>query len=99
MGKVIVRYKVKADRAEENIGFVKAVYAELAEKKPEGLRYATFVAEDGVTFFHFASVDAEDNPLAKTDAFKAFQKDLKERCEEPPAPVKLSEVASFNFFG
>ncbi len=98
MSKVLVRYKVKPEKADENVSLVKAVYAELAEKKPEGLRYATFVAEDGVTFFHLASIEGDSNPLAATEAFAAFQKDLKERCDEPPAPVKLSDVASFNFF-
>jgi hypothetical protein len=74
------------------------VYAELNEKKPAGLRYASFVADDGVTFFHLAAIEGDTNPLAETAAFKAFQKDIKDRCDEPPAPVKLSEVGSFNFF-
>lgn len=99
MGAVIVRYKVKAEKAEENVALVKAVYAELNATKPEGLRYATFVAEDGVTFFHVASITGHENPLASTEAFKAFQKDIKERCVEPPAPTKLSEIGAFNFFG
>jgi len=99
MGTVIVRYKVKADRAEENVGLVKAVYAELNETKPEGLRYATFVAEDGVSFVHVADITGDANPLAQCAAFKAFQKDIKDRCEEPPAPTPVSEVGSFNFFG
>ena len=99
MAEVIVRYKVKADRADENVAFVKAVYAELEEKKPAGLRYATFVAEDGVTFIHIASVAGDENPLVQMDAFKAFQKDLRDRCEEPPAPTPVRELASFNFFG
>ena len=98
MSKVLVRYKVKPEKADENVRLVKAVYAELAEKNPTGLRYATFVADDGVTFFHFASIEGESNPLSETAAFKAFQQDIKERCEEPPAPVKLSEIGSFNFF-
>ncbi len=99
MGKVIVRYKVKAEKADENVSLVKAVYSELAETKPAGLRYATFVADDGLTFFHVASIDGDDNPLAKTAAFKAFQKDIKERCDEPPAPISVAALGSYNFFG
>jgi hypothetical protein len=99
MGKVIVRYKVKPDKADENVSLVKAVYADLNANKPAGLRYATFVAEDGLTFFHMASIEGDANPLAQSDAFKAFQKDIKERCDEPPAPIKVSEIGSFNFFG
>lgn len=66
MGKVIVRYKVKPERADENVSLVKAVYAELNANKPAGLSYATFVAEDGLTFFHMADVSGDENPLPKT---------------------------------
>jgi len=97
---VIVRYKVMADHSAENVGFVEAVFAELKGKSPEGVRYATFVAEDGVTFFHIASFDSGvENPLPQMDAFKAFQKGLGDRCEERPAPTSVNVVASYNFFG
>ena len=99
MPKVLVRYKVKPERVDENVSLVKAVYAELADKRPEGLRYATFLAEDGVTFFHLASVEGPTNPLPETAAFQAFQKGLKDRCDEPPTPMTVTEVGSFHFFG
>ena len=65
MGKVVVRYKVKPERVEENERLIGAVYAELAESAPEGLRYATFRLDDGVSFVHIASIDTADgsNPL------------------------------------
>lgn len=92
MTTVIVRYKVKKDRAGENIRLVEAVFAELKDKKAEGLRYAAFVAEDGVTFFHVAAVDdGVENPLFQTEAFKAFQKDIADRCDtylDPPRSAR-----------
>ena len=42
MGSTMVRYKVRPDRADENVALVEAVYAELARERPDGLRYATF---------------------------------------------------------
>ena len=42
MKRIMVRYKVKSDRADENVGMVKAVYEQLARERPTGLRYATF---------------------------------------------------------
>ena len=99
MRQVIVRYRVKSDRVDENVAKVKAVYAELAETKPAGLRYATFVAADGVTFFHVAAIEGDTNPLAACKAFKAFQEDIRDRCDEPPAPTDLTQVGSYNFFG
>lgn len=98
MRKVLVRYKVKPHRVEENEALVKAVYAELHEKKTEGLRYATLKADDGLTFFHLASIEGEGNPLARTAAFKAFQENIRERCDEPPSPTELSLLGAYGFF-
>ncbi len=100
MKRVMVRYKAKADKAEENKEFVKAVFEELKAKQPIGIRYATFVQPDGVSFVHIASIETADgnNPLGMTDAFKAFQKDIKDRCEEPPVAVDLNEVGSYRMF-
>lgn len=98
MAKVIVRYKVKPEHADENTTLVKAVFAELKEKKPDGLRYAAFVADDGVTFFHVVSVEGDDNPLFEVGAFSAFQKDIADRCDEIPGPTKVEEVDSYHFF-
>jgi hypothetical protein len=97
---IIVRYKVKAERAEENIAFVEAVFAELEEKSPPGLHYASFNLEDGVSFVHVAALDdgVEANPLPETDAFKRFVGDIKERCEEPPAATSASLVGAYNVF-
>jgi len=99
MKQVIVRYKVHADRGQENIDFVKAVFDELKSTSPTGIRYATFVAEDGVSFTHIASTETADgsNPLAATDAFKAFRADIRDRCEIPPATTTVSLVGSFGF--
>jgi L-rhamnose mutarotase len=100
MKRVMVRYKVKADKAEENKQFVKAVFEELNTKQPAGIRYATFVLPDGVSFVHIASIETADgsNPLGMTDSFKVFQKDIKDRCEEPPVAMELTEVGSYRIF-
>lgn len=98
MSHVIVRYKVKEGRADENAGLIEKVFAELAETKPSGLRYAAFRGEDG-TFVHVASIETDDgsNPLQKTEAFKKFTADIKERCDEPPAPLGVTPVGSYGF--
>lgn len=98
MSKVIVRYKVKPEFADENKRLVQAVFTELNDKKPSGLRYASFVCEDGVTFYHLASSESDNNPLLENIAFKAFKKDIAERYEESPGPIQVKEVGSFNFF-
>ena len=95
MGQVVVRYKVKPERVEENEALVEAVYAELAESDPGGLRYATFKLDDGVTFVHVASVDAETNPLGKLSAFAKFTSNIGERCDEPPVAQDALLVGSY----
>ena len=101
MKRVMVRYKVKPDRAAENEELVRAVYAELERTDPAGLRYVTFQLDDGVSFVHLASVETEDghNPLSDVKAFARFQQGIGERCEGPPVATELREVGSFRFFG
>ncbi len=98
MRKVMVQYKVKADKADENREFIEKVFAELLETAPEGLRYVSFVLDDGVSFVHVASVEGEQNPLRESEAFKAFQAGIKERCEEPPQATELTMVGQYRAF-
>ena len=100
MKTIIVRYKVKADRSEENKQYIRDVFRELDEKKPVGLRYVSFKLEDGLTFVHIAVVETDDgsNPLPETDAFKKFIADIKERCDEPPAATAADIVGSYRLF-
>ena len=99
MRQVIVRYKVKPDRVSENEELVRAVYEELRQAEPAGLHYATFRLEDGVSFVHIASSEGERTPLAELDAFRRFQADIRERCDEPPVVTQLHEVGSYRVFG
>ena len=74
-------------------------FADLAQSAPEGLRYATFQAEDGVSFTHVVSFETEEgnDPFGSTPAFEQFQADLKDRCEEPPVATFVSLVGSYKF--
>ena len=85
---------------EENKQLVKAIFEELNAKRPEGLRYASFGFPDGVSFVHIASIETADgkNPLSMTEAVSLFTKDIKDRCEEPPVAMDLTEVGLYNFF-
>ncbi len=100
MKKVMVRYTVKPDQAEKNEELVRAVYEELQRTEFDGLRYATFKLEDGVSFVHIAVEAGDgDRSLADVPAFKEFTRDIAERCEVPPVATGMSEVGSFRFFG
>ena len=99
MKRVMVRYKVKPDRAAENEELIRAVYEELADTKPSGFRYATFQLDDGVTFLHLGFTEEGPTPLPNVEAFKRFTANIQDRCEEPPTTSELREIGSFRFFG
>jgi hypothetical protein len=91
----VIRYRTKPEHADENERLVRDVFAELADQRPEGLRYATFRLDDGVTFIHVAVTDGEDNPLSSSPAFAAFQAAIAERCAEGPTPADATVIGDF----
>jgi hypothetical protein len=95
--KVLVEYRVKPERVAEHEALIAGVFAELAEKKPQGIRYGAFKRADGVSFVHFALITADANPLDQIAAFKAFGERIKERCDEPPVVADLTAVATYGF--
>jgi hypothetical protein len=100
MRHVMVRYKVKPDRVAENEQLVRAVYEELGRTEREGLRYATFQLGDGVSFVHLASIETEDgpSPLPQVSAFRRFQENIGDRCDEAPVATELRQIGSFRLF-
>jgi len=96
MGSSMVRYKVLADRGDENEILVRAVYEQLARERPAGLHYATFKLPDGVSFMHVVfETDQPGGILGRVDAFKAFTAEIDDRCEEPPVATELTLVGSY----
>jgi hypothetical protein len=92
---VVVRYKTRADAADENQRLVEQVFAQLASEDPGGLRYATFRLADGVSFVHVAVHEGEANPLAHSSAFAEFQREIASRCIEPPVVSDATLVGAY----
>ena len=98
MGSSMVRYKVKADRADENVALVQAVYEQLNRERPAGLHYATFRLPDGVSFMHVVyETEQPGSILGKVAAFQAFSADIASRCDEPPVATEITPVGSYAF--
>jgi hypothetical protein len=93
---VVVRYRVRPEVADENARLVEEVYAALAELDPPDFRYVTYRLGDGVSFVHVAH-HGEPNPLASLPAFAEFQRELLQRCIEPPAPTEATVIGSFGW--
>jgi hypothetical protein len=39
--------------------------------------------------------DGDPGPLAELESFQRFQKDIADRCDEPPALSELREIGSY----
>lgn len=92
---VVVRYKTRPGAADENQRLVEQVFAELAEKRPDGVRYASFRLDDGVTFVHVVVSDGTGDPLGGLTAFAEFQQNLRDRIDEPPVRSGATVVGSY----
>ena len=100
MRQVLVRYKVMPEQASRNEELVRRVYEELHQSSPDGIRYATFALEDGVSFVHIASFDSDEGTsLMDVAAFHAFQENIADRCDEPTQVMSLREIGSYRVFG
>jgi hypothetical protein len=86
----LVRYAAKPDRAAENETLARAVFTELRAAAPDHVSYALF--RDRVDFVHlFINFEADDSsPVTELPSFKAYAKDVVERCEAPPEATRLS---------
>lgn len=100
MNTTLVRYKVKADQAEQNKEYIRDVFAELQANKPDGFRYVSFNLADGLSFVHIAVIESDDdkNPLPETESFKKFISDIKNRCDEPPVISEADIVGTYRLF-
>jgi hypothetical protein len=91
----VVRYTTRAGSADENEKLIKAVFAQLGEQMPKGLRYVAIRLDDGVSFIHVAVHENDHNPLTELPAFGEFTSAIKERCTDGPAAVSGTVVGSY----
>jgi hypothetical protein len=95
----VVRYTTRPEAADENEKLIKAVFAQLAEQQPDGLRYIAIRLDDGVSFVHVALLESGQNPLATLPAFGDFTAAIGERCADGPGPVNGTVVGSYGNAG
>lgn len=95
----MVSYKVLPERLDDHATLLAAAFAELAEVRPDGLRYEVHVLPDGLN--HVELVQGADvvAALATLPAFQAYRADLEDRCEAPVSMVELVQVHSYDPMG
>ena len=92
MKSVKVQYTVKAEYANTNKKNVAKVMADLRELAHPGIKYSTFVLNDGKTFVHigmYAGQEALD-VVNNLPSFQSFREQLK--ASGPEAPPKGDDL-------
>jgi hypothetical protein len=93
----IVVYKAKPQCNAENERLLKGVFAELQAKQPRDVRYvAARLGEDIYIHIVFADTgDGEAGPLAKLDAFRIYQAEVRNRLEGPPTIGEATIIGNY----
>ena len=94
MNRRLIRYKAKPDRADENQRLIEAVFQELREKKPDGVRYMVLRMADD-SFAHFVELEGNVNPLQALESFRRFSGSAGERTLEPPAATDATVIGDY----
>ena len=96
MATVVVRYKTKPERAEENQALVENVFAELSTMGATGFSYLSLRLEDGVSFVHVVVEHGTGATTSLVDvpAFQAFTAGIADRCDEQPVAQGATLVGS-----
>jgi hypothetical protein len=95
----VIRYRTKGEaEAKENARLIEAVFAELDETRPEGMRYAAFRVPDGDGFLHLFVMEGDANPLAELPAFQEFQKSIGDRLAGKPEVTETELLGAYRVF-
>lgn len=92
MAKMLVRYRLKPGKEQENERLIERVFQELNEKGPEDVRYLCMKLGDG-TFIHF--VDDSAKFIPGLPAFQSFRSGIAERCSEAPQQSDVTIVGNY----
>ena len=102
MKSVKVQYTVKTEYADTNKDNIRQVMTDLQELANPGIKYSSFILEDGKTFIHFGMyADQEALELVNNlPSFQSFREQLKaSQPETPPKGDDLTLVdASYEIF-
>ena len=99
MNVLMVRAKVKEEDVADARASIEKVIQALEQAQPEGVRYASCLLRDGVTFV--ALLELEDDgghPLRGFPAYQEMVENLKQWYAEPPAVERMTVTGSYGLF-
>jgi hypothetical protein len=97
---IVVQYRVKPDRADENQQLIEDVFRELDELGVTGFAYTSLRLQDGVSFVHVVVEEpgGGTTSLADVPAFQRFQAGIAERCDQQPVASGATVVGAHRIF-
>lgn len=99
MNVMMFRAKIKPEHVADTEAAVKTMFAALKVHQPQGVKYASSRASDGITFIILLALEnPSENPLAAIPEFRVFQESMKTWLAEPIVPEPLTVVGSYNLF-
>jgi hypothetical protein len=98
---MMIRYQVADEGVAEVTDAVKAAFAAVAARRPEGIRYEYYRRPGTSEFVALLDLpDGADNPLYGIEAARDLQAAVaKWAVNEPPAPEPLEVLGSYGFTG
>jgi quinol monooxygenase YgiN len=98
MQHTMVTYTVKPGREEENAALVRAVFEELAQARPAGLRYAVFHLPETRQFVHLYTDEGSTTGVQQLSSFQAFIAGAKDLHEQPATFTQPELIGDYRTF-
>jgi quinol monooxygenase YgiN len=98
MRHTMVTYTVKPGREDENAALVRAVFEELAQERPTGLRYAVFQLPETRQFVHLYTDEGSTTGVQELSSFQAFVAEAKDRHEQPAVFSQPELIGDYRTF-
>jgi hypothetical protein len=98
MRHTMVTYTVKPGREEDNAALVRALCEELAQTRPDGLRYAVFYLPESRQFIHLYTDEGSTSGVQELDSFKAFVAGAKEIHEQRATVTQPELIGDYRTF-
>ena len=92
MQRMLVRYRAKPEKIEENQRLIGDVFRELHAKSPKDVRYLVLRLSDG-TFYHLVEDHAKTIP--GLEAFAAFRRGGAERRIDEPQQLEATVIGNY----
>ena len=99
MNVLMVRAKIREENVADARAAVEKVIQALEQTQPAGVRYASSLLTDGVTFVALVKLEDDgSHPLRALPAYAEMVENLKQWYDGPPAVDRMTVTGSYGLF-